>query len=65
MTNIEHLIENGLYCIKDNNYDKWMKKMEQDINWQPHIKMSIDELWQICQYIHCSDNWHYESYFDN
>ena len=52
MSNIEHLFENGLIEIKKENitYDKWIRKMENDPNWEG-IKMSIEELWAICQYV--------------
>lgn len=53
MTNLEHLIENGLEAIKELRYDDWMRLMAKDIN-LPETDTQLDDLWEICQYIQYS-----------
>ena len=51
MSNIEHLIENGLDNYGKMSAEEWNKKMLQDPNWQPWIAITIDELYEICSYV--------------
>ena len=52
MSNLEHLIENGLSALKRGvSYEKWLKTMKDDVNWQGNENISIEQLWAICQYI--------------
>lgn len=56
MTNIEHLVENGLSLLEENiSYSEWRDTMFDDINWNPEISMTLSELWIICQYINERD----------
>lgn len=52
MSNLEHLIENGLSALKRGvGYEKWLKTMKDDVNWQGNENISIEQLWTICQYV--------------
>ena len=52
MSNLEHLVENGLYCLEERkNYEDWYQRMLDDCNWSPHVGLTIDDLWEICQYV--------------
>ena len=52
MSNLEHLIENGLCRLKETeNYGEWNKQMYEDPNWKPYIGITIDDLWVVCQYV--------------
>ena len=52
MSNLEHLIENGLSALKRGvSYEKWLKTMKNDVNWQGNENISIEQLWTICQYV--------------
>lgn len=52
MSNLEHLIENGLSCIeKCESYREWRETMQQDCNWEGNENITIDNLWEICQYV--------------
>lgn len=52
MTNIEHLVENGLSLLEENiSYLEWRDMMFDDVNWSPEIGMTLSELWAICEYI--------------
>ena len=51
MSNIEHLIENGLSNYGKMSAEEWKEKMLQDSNWQPWIAITIDELYEICYYV--------------
>lgn len=54
MSNLEHLVENGLYTLKKcDDYDGWLKQMRKDPNWEGIERLTIDDLWEICQYIYC------------
>ena len=54
MSNLEHLVENGLYTLKKcDDYDEWLKQMRKDPNWEGIERLTIDDLWEICQYIYC------------
>lgn len=56
MTNIEHLVENGLSLLEEDiPYSEWRDTMFDDINWNPEISMTLSELWIICQYINERD----------
>ena len=52
MSNLEHLIENGLCCLdEEKSYDEWHEIMKQDCNWEGNKNITIDNLWEICQYV--------------
>lgn len=51
MSNIQHLIENGLSNYGKMSAEEWEEKMLQDPNWQPWIAITIDELYEICSYV--------------
>lgn len=51
MSNVEHLIENGLGNYGKMSAEEWEEKMLQDPNWQPWIAITIDELYEICSYV--------------
>lgn len=51
MSNIEHLIENGLINYSKMSAEEWDEKMLQDPNWQPWVAITIDELYEICNYV--------------
>ena len=52
MSNLEHLIENGL-CLLDEGkpYREWREIMQQDRNWDGNENITLDNLWEICQYV--------------
>lgn len=50
MTCLEHLVENGLAAVKENNHDGWMKIMREDHNLL-HTNITLEDLWTICQYV--------------
>ena len=50
MTNVEHLFETGLNLMKTKTPVEWMDIMSKNVNWTDEIRISIDELWLICQY---------------
>ena len=51
MTNLEHLVENGLTLIeKPISAVEWYNKMKEDINWEG-VDLTLDQLWEICQYV--------------
>lgn len=51
MSNLEHLIENGIYAIENLEFDEWEKHMSQDLNWEGNEHITLDNLWTICQYV--------------
>lgn len=52
MTNLEHLVENGLVALENGrNYNEWLEQMKEDINWDCCERLTIDDLWEICQYV--------------
>lgn len=52
MSNVEHLVENGLVRLKDGlSYKEWLEATRKDVNWNDNINMTLDELWDICQYV--------------
>ena len=52
MSNLEHLIENGL-CLLDEgkSYKEWHEFMQQDSNWDGNENITLDTLWEVCQYV--------------
>lgn len=51
MSNLEHLIENGLIMMaRCNGYDDWHSHIADDTNWDG-VWVSIEDLWTICQYV--------------
>ena len=52
MSNLEHLVENGL-VILENGYssEEWFNRMSADINWEYVENITVDDLWEICQYV--------------
>lgn len=52
MSNLEHLIENGLCRLREGkSYRDWREIMQQDCNWEGNENITIDNLWEICQYV--------------
>lgn len=52
MSNLEHLIENGLSRLDEGKtYREWREIMQQDCNWEGNENITIDNLWEICQYV--------------
>ena len=53
MSSLEHLLEHGLsYIEKDLSYKEWRYKMSDDGNWYGNENITIDNLWEICQYVY-------------
>lgn len=51
MSNLEHLIENGLITMtRCNGYDDWHSHIADDPNWDG-VLVNIEDLWTICQYV--------------
>lgn len=54
MTNLEHFVENGLVLLEQGvEPDEWRHRMSSDLN-RPEVSVSVDEMWEICQYIYYS-----------
>ena len=54
MSNLEHLIENGLCRLQEGiSYREWCGIMQQDVNWNGNEELfiTVDTLWEICQYV--------------
>ena len=52
MSNLEHLIENGLCLLSEGkSYKDWRGIMQEDCNWEGNENITIDNLWEICQYV--------------
>lgn len=52
MSNLEHLVENGLYLLKKGKtYEEWHEIMKDDVNWQGNENITLDNLWTVCQYV--------------
>lgn len=52
MSNLEHLIENGLCRLDEGkSYREWREIMQQDCNWEGNENITMDNLWEICQYV--------------
>ena len=52
MSNLEHLIENGLCHLSEGkSYREWHELMQQDCNWNGNENITLDNLWEICQYV--------------
>lgn len=55
MSNLEHLVENGLSLLeRGTKYKEWREKMDEDINWIGNENITINDLWEICQYVYYS-----------
>ena len=55
MSNLEHLVENGLHCLKHcMDYKEWHERMKSDCNWAGNENITLDNLWEICQYVICT-----------
>lgn len=51
MSNLEHLIENGLIAMECcHGYNDWHDHIKDDPNWD-NVSVSIEDLWIICQYV--------------
>lgn len=51
MSNLEHLIENGLIAMEHcGGYDNWHDHIKDDPNWD-NVWVNIEDLWIICQYV--------------
>ena len=51
MSNLEHLIENGLIAMEHcGGYDNWHDHIKDDPNWD-NVLVNIEDLWIICQYV--------------
>ena len=62
MSNIEHLVENGIQATKRNGLDGFNKAMNQEHNLimlqMEESKISKETLWEIVQYIvYTHDEW--------
>lgn len=54
MSNLEHLVENGLCRLSEGkSYTEWCEIMQQDVNWDGNEELfiTVDTLWEICQYV--------------
>lgn len=52
MSNLEHLIENGLCRLNEGkSYKEWCDIMKNDCNWQGNENITLENLWAICQYV--------------
>ena len=52
MSNLEHLIENGLCRLDEGkSYKEWYEIMQHDVNWKGNENITMDNLWEICQYV--------------
>lgn len=52
MSNLEHLIENGLCLLEEGKLcGEWYKLMRKDCNWEGNENITLDNLWEICQYV--------------
>lgn len=53
MSNLEHLVENGLVALENGcSHEDWIKEIENDLNWNDCLRLTIDDLWEICQYVY-------------
>ena len=52
MSNLEHLFENGLCRLAEGrSYKEWRDIMLEDVNWLYVNRITIDDLWTMCQYV--------------
>ena len=54
MSNLKHLIENGLRHIQEGkSYREWCEIMQQDVYWNENEEemLTVDILWEILQYV--------------
>lgn len=56
MSNLEHLVENGLDRLMNDfpSREEWIQTMRDDPNWAGNENITIDQLWEICQYVICT-----------
>ena len=59
MSNLEHLLENGLMRLSRDklSYEEWIEETSKDCNWTPWVCININDLWEICQYIEYTYKW--------
>lgn len=57
MSNLEHLIENGILAMETYNPNEWYQHMQKDLNWLGNEHITIDDLWTICQYVVYTYKW--------
>ena len=57
MSNLEHLVENGILAMEIYNPKEWYQYMQKDLNWSGNEHITIDDLWTICQYVVYSYKW--------
>lgn len=57
MSNLEHLVENGILAMETYNPKEWYQHMQKDLNWSGNEHITIDDLWTICQYVVYSYKW--------
>lgn len=53
MSNLEHLIENGLLLFEreDITLEEWENRMRKDCNWAGNENITMDNLATICMYV--------------
>ncbi len=52
MSNLEHLIENGLCRLEEGkSHKEWQEIMQRDRNWEGNENITMDNLWEICHYV--------------
>jgi len=52
MSCLEHLFENGLCRLEEGrSYKEWRDVMLKDVNWKYVDRITIDDLWTMCQYV--------------
>ena len=55
MSNLEHLVENGIkHGAKLISRQLWEQIMKDDPNWPGNENITIDQLWEVCQYVICT-----------
>ena len=57
MSNLEHLVENGILAMETYNPKEWYQHMQKDLNWSGNEHITIDDLWTICQYVVYKYKW--------
>lgn len=52
MSSLEHLFENGLCRLAEGrSYKEWRDIMIKDSNWLYVDRITMDDLWTMCQYV--------------
>lgn len=51
MSNLEHLVENGIIVMEQLPASEWEECLLKDPNWEGVNSITIDDLWTICQYV--------------